>query len=98
VDKPLDSFNNNIAMLTNFVIRLDPCYNNYQLDIVQEEQKYIFSVQGSSTLNTPNQDVLNFIMSIRIFINVGKDSPIRTDGMKLENVVSVDYIKLKISN
>ena len=64
--------------------------------VKKEEQKYIFSVQGRCTLNTPNKDMMNFIMSFRIFLNIGKHSPIRNDEVKLENIISVDYIKLRV--
>jgi hypothetical protein len=87
-----------MSLLTNYVLRLDPNYNNYQIDVVQEEHKYIFSVQGVSTLNTPNKDLMNFMISFRVYLNLGNGSPIRNDGAKLENVISVDYIKLRIYN
>ena len=85
-----------MSLLTNHILRLDPEFDNYQIDVVHEEQKYIFSVQGRCTLNTPNKDMMNFIMSFRIFLNIGKQSPIRNDEVKLENIISVDYIKLRV--
>lgn len=98
VDQPLDSFNNNIAMLTNNILRLEPNYSNTQTDLNYDDSKYIFSLQGNAVLKTQNQERMNFIMSFRVFINVSSGSNIREQGARMEDVVSVDFIKIKIFN
>lgn len=98
VDQPLDSFNNNLMLLMNYVVRLDPNYSNYQVDMNTEGSNYVFSLNGTSVLNTPNQDILNFILSFRVCFNLSNGNLIRSDSVKLQNLVTVDFIKIKIFN
>jgi hypothetical protein len=77
----------------NHVINLEPNYNNYQVDLYSDEHKYIFSTTGTCVLNTPNKDKLNFIISFRICLDF---SQIRNNHVKIEEVISVDFIKIKI--
>ena len=83
-------------MMTNHIISMDPFYDNSQIDFLPEEAKYIISLKGKSILNSPNRDVLNFIVSIRICLNLNEDSRIRSDSIKLEEIIYIDFIKLKI--
>jgi hypothetical protein len=83
-------------MLTNHIIALNPFYDNCQIDFLPEEMKYIFSLRGKSILNNPNRDILNFIVSLRICLNLKDDGKIRSDIVKLEEIVNVDFVKIKI--
>jgi len=69
---------------------------------MKEDCKYIFSIQGSATLKTPNLDVMNFILSFRVCLNSEarednlQDNDIRTEFNSLEEILSIDFIKIKI--
>jgi hypothetical protein len=98
VDQPLNSFQNNVSILNNFVTKFDPEYSNYQIDLNIAESKYIFSLAGTCVLNSPNKETFNFIVSIRICLNFSNGSALRNDSLKLEELISVDFIKIKIFN
>jgi hypothetical protein len=92
----MNSFENNLATLTNHIISLDAFYDNCQIDFLPEEMKYIFSLRGNAVLNTPNGDILNFIVSLRICLNLNDESKIRSDSARLEEIVNIDFVKIKI--
>ena len=96
MDQPINSFENNLSLLTNHVISLDPFYDNSQIDFVPDEGKYIFSLKGQSTLNTPNREILKFISSIRICLNLTEENRIRKESVKLEEIINIDFVKIKI--
>lgn len=91
-DQPLDNFQNNLALITNHIKSFEPDYNNYQFDLQDLHCKYIFSITGKVNMNTEKEEQMNFIMSLRIFLNVNS---VRY-GHKLEDIISVDYLKIKI--
>ncbi len=92
----MGSFNENIALLTKHILRLDPDYSNFQVDPYQNENNYIFSLQGLATLNTANRELYKFMISIRIKINVADGKLLRNDAVKIEDIIAVDFIKIKI--
>jgi len=71
-------------------------YENSQIDFLPEEGKYIFSLKGNTRLNTPNIEILNFIVSLRICLNLNDEDRIRSDSVKLEEIVNIDFVKIKI--
>jgi hypothetical protein len=88
VDQPVGSFNDNLNILTNSVQFFEPNYNNNQLDIL--EDRYVFSLSGKCQL--VNNNILDFVISFKINMN----SYISQQVSRLEQLVCLDFIKIKI--
>ncbi len=91
---PQDNFKNNLSILNNFVLNLSPDYSTCQLDVFNDFS-YILSFNGTAILN-PNKELLKFIISIKINFNFKDGILDFTDQQRVENVISIDFIKLKI--
>lgn len=84
--------------MSTFIINLSPDYSNYQIDYQANEHKYIFSVSGNCTLNTPNKEVMNFVISFRIGVINVNDEILREDKFKIDELILVDFIKIKVGD
>jgi hypothetical protein len=94
----LNSLEYNINLLHTHILHLQPNYEHYGIDFLNEECKYIFSLGGKTILNSELQEVLNFIISFRIYVNCINEETLRFSDLKLEDLICVDFIKFKVIN
>lgn len=94
----MNSFNTNFSILAQYVSTLDPDFTNYQIDVNSENLTFIFSLSGNCVLNSPNKDVLKFILSFRVCFNLSNLYLICSEKIEINKFVSIDFIKIKIFN
>lgn len=91
---PQDNFKNNLSTLTNFVQTITPDYTTCQVDIF-DDVSYILSFNGTAILN-PNREVLKFVISMKINFNFKDENFEMNEQLRIQNIISIDFIKLKI--